>query len=332
MLPKFSKLRKTQIKIGVAIFLGLLLVWKLDWHFVLKEFRDLEWQWLVVYVVFQVLAMFFSVKKWQAIASTYHVHFGAGAGMLAYLKGMFLNNFLPTTIGGDAYRCWWLKEKTGKDIAGYVSVLLDRLIGLGVTTVFAFGGGLFILNLITHNVLFWGTYLGILMVLLIGGLVTLDYYCHWNIFGLEKIAFLKKDFFVLLLQKRSWRNLEDIFFWSGAFTVVGLLMSNYLLFLTFGIPLPPRAFSAIMLLVILFSNLPISINNIGIKEWSYATFFVYLGVPIESAVAVALLSRFFQMAISFMAVPITLTIDGETLFKKPSPLHHNIKSSDINEP
>jgi len=317
MLLPFSKKEKTLIKIFTSLFLGILLIFKIDWYFVIKEFRDLKWEWLVPYVFFQVVAILFSVKKWQVIASTYDLNFKTGEGMLTYLKGMFLNNFLPTTIGGDAYRCWWLKEKTGNDIASYASVVLDRVVGLLITTLCAFLLGVFISSLIIENTLFTLTYVIIFGILILSGGLLLSFLNGWNTFGIGERAFLKKKFFQTLFQKRSIRNTGSILFWSGAFTLVGLILSNYLLFLTLDIPLPPKAFSAIILIVILFSNLPVSINNIGIKEWSYATFFVYLGVPIESAVAVALLSRFFQMAISFAVVPITLILEGDGLFKGP---------------
>jgi hypothetical protein len=48
---------------------------------------------------------------------------------------------------------------------------------------------------------------------------------------------------------------------------------------------------------------PLSINNIGIKEWAYVTFFALVGVSVEIAVTAALLSRFIQMLISFIALP-----------------------------
>lgn len=319
MLLPFSKKQKTVIKIFVAFSLGALLIFRVDWYFVVKEFRDLKYEWLIPYVIFQIVAILFSVKKWQAISSVYELDFKVREGMLTYLKGMFLNNFLPTTIGGDAYRCWWLKEKTGNNVASYASVVLDRVIGLVVTIVFTFLAGVFIISLITENNLFALTYAGIFGGLILLGGLSLSFLNGWETYGIWDRPFLKKSFFLFLLQKRSLGNIGDILFWSGAFTLVGLIMSNYLLFLTLDIPLPPKAFSAIILIVILFSNLPISINNIGIKEWSYATFFVYLGVPIESAVAVALLSRFFQMVISFMAVPITLILEGDGLFKKSLP-------------
>lgn len=301
-----------------AVLLVALLVVKIDWHFVLKELRYLEWHWLLVYFILQLIAIFFSVKKWQSILSVYNITLSVKDGFLTYLKGMFLNNFLPTTIGGDAYRCWWLGERSGLKMASYASVVLDRLLGLFVTLCLGLGSLIFIVPLIEKNGIFVFIYIGLFFLTLLASGSLMHFLLGWRVLPIGRVNFLEKPFFQALLAKRSWKNYEEIVFWSGAFSVVGLLISNYVLFLAFGIPLPPLAFSAIMLIVILFSNLPVSINNIGIKEWSYATFFVYLGVPIESAVAVALLSRIFQMAISLMAVPLSLSLEGDMLFTKPA--------------
>jgi hypothetical protein len=56
-------------------------------------------------------------------------------------------------------------------------------------------------------------------------------------------------------------------------------------------------------LINIIASIPISINNIGIKEWAYHTFFVFISVDPSVAVTVALSSRFIQMLISFFALP-----------------------------
>ncbi|MEI8103437.1 MAG: hypothetical protein WCG84_00840, partial [Candidatus Moraniibacteriota bacterium] len=53
----------------------------------------------------------------------------------------------------------------------------------------------------------------------------------------------------------------------------------------------------------IIASLPVSVNGIGIKEWAYYTLFGFLGVGIETAITVALINRFIQMFVSFLAVP-----------------------------
>ena len=46
------------------------------------------------------------------------------------LIGYFFNNFLPTTIGGDVVKAYYLSKKGDENMSSYASVLVDRLIGL----------------------------------------------------------------------------------------------------------------------------------------------------------------------------------------------------------
>lgn len=44
--------------------------------------------------------------------------------------GLFFNNFLPTSIGGDLVKAYYLSHKTHDRIGSFASVLVDRLMGL----------------------------------------------------------------------------------------------------------------------------------------------------------------------------------------------------------
>ena len=44
--------------------------------------------------------------------------------------GYFFNNFLPTTIGGDVVKGYYLAKKTGETLHSFASVFVDRVIGL----------------------------------------------------------------------------------------------------------------------------------------------------------------------------------------------------------
>jgi hypothetical protein len=91
--------------------------------------------------------------------------------------------------------------------------------------------------------------------------------------------------------------------WSAFFIFVGLVLSNFTLFHALGSTVGIIPFASVMFLVAIVASIPLSINNIGIKEWAYITFFTLVGVSVETAVTVAILSRFIQMILSFIALP-----------------------------
>lgn len=58
--------------------------------------------------------------------------------------GYFFNNFLPTAIGGDVVKAYYLSHKTENKIGSYASVFVDRLIGLITMILMAFTALLFV--------------------------------------------------------------------------------------------------------------------------------------------------------------------------------------------
>jgi hypothetical protein len=93
---------------------------------------------------------------------------------------------------------------------------------------------------------------------------------------------------------------------SLVFNFVGVGLANLVLFWALGGEVHIIQYLGVIFLVTIVSNIPVSINNIGLKEWAYATFFGFLGASVETAVAVAVTSRLIQMLVSFAAIPFYL--------------------------
>jgi uncharacterized membrane protein YbhN (UPF0104 family) len=98
---------------------------------------------------------------------------------------------------------------------------------------------------------------------------------------------------------------------SIMFSIVGLALVNWILFSALGIAVGIMQYLSVIFLISIISALPISINNIGLKEWAYVTFFGFFGVSASAVIAVALLSRILQMIVSFTALPAYLKSKGK---------------------
>ena len=291
-------------KIVVTIGLVYWLILRVDWVGVRHELTEVSYTLLFLYVVFQLMGNVISARKWQIIASYKELHFTLKEGFFTYLTGAFINNFLPSTIGGDAYRGLWLAKRSGARAAALSTVVFDRFIGLWTTALLAL---IFCFVLWSH--LLTSLPLLITLLALVGFLVVdlvITYlYCQsWFQGYVARIPFFKLRRFleeiIFYTKKHVWLRTS---LWSSLFVFVGLGLSNYTLFHALGSDIPFLSFFSAILLVAIVSNIPISINNIGIKEWAYVTFFGLIGVSVETAVTAALLSRFIQMILSFIALP-----------------------------
>ena len=95
-------------------------------------------------------------------------------------------------------------------------------------------------------------------------------------------------------------------FYGIIFSLVGVAFLNYILFQALELRIGLLNYLTVIFLIAIISSVPISINNIGIKEWAYITFFGLFGLNPAAVLTVAIISRIIQMVISFAALPIYL--------------------------
>ncbi|MEK9151117.1 MAG: lysylphosphatidylglycerol synthase transmembrane domain-containing protein [Patescibacteria group bacterium] len=292
------------IKVIISGGLILWLIERVDWATVGARLYDVSIPLLFLYIFFQLLGNLISARKWQIIASFKELRFTVKEGFFTYLTGAFINNFLPSTIGGDAYRSLWLAKHTGAKAAALSTVVFDRFIGLWTMALLALAFSPLLFPFIKTSIPLALT-LAVLAVFFILDLIVTYAYCQpWFHRFVAAIPFQKIrrlfEEIIFYTKKYIWWRTS---LWSAFFMLVGVALSNFTLFHALGSDIGFIAFLSVIFLVTIISAVPLSINNIGIKEWAYITFFGLVGVSIETAVTVALLSRFIQMFISFGALP-----------------------------
>ncbi len=305
----FPGMKKNILRIGkgmVTLILVWLLVREVDWVGVGNTLENVTLSFIGLYLVLQLVGTWLSAWKWQYLAGTQGFIFSLRQGFFHYLAGAFINNFLPSTIGGDTYRTMWMSEP-GKRFEAFGVVLFDRLSGLLA---------LFLLSalslfFIPMEYFFQQPVLIIVGVLMLGAAI-------FALFSLISIT----GFFELVLTIAGFLPWEKVraqlerlqplaettlylkaLGFSFLFLLIGVGLSNWALWQGIGLTLPFGAFLGCIFLATLLANIPISINSIGVKEWSYIFVFGLVGVSAEMAVTAALLSRFLQMLLSFLALP-----------------------------
>ena len=76
--------------------------------------------------------------RWWVLLRTQSVFISLWAAIKLYFLGWFYNNFMPSSIGGDVVRAWYVTKHTEKRFEAALSVFVDRIIGLLSTFVIAF--------------------------------------------------------------------------------------------------------------------------------------------------------------------------------------------------
>lgn len=299
---------RKKIKLGLKLLVTLgFLAWvvlKVDWTQILFYLRAIDFWKLAVYALVIILGIGISAYKWKLLGEFKGLRHNFGDYYRYYLTGTFINNFMPSFIGGDTFKAYETGRPEKKYIEAASAVMADRITGLIGMTILALFFSL--LNL--------KTVLGNPFLLLINLALALSLFLDILIAKTRNFRVWKK--FLDRLPQKIARFVIEIQDYSNAskvlaktisfgiiFQFIGVAMANLLLFWALGIKIGIFNYLSVIFLISLISSIPISINNIGVKEWAYVTFFGIYGLDAAAVVTVAILSRIIQMVISFFALP-----------------------------
>ncbi len=295
------------LKACISIAFIAWLIYKVKWNDVWNTLRLVEVKYVIWYTIFVLLGMLASAKKWHIIARFKGFHRTVFGCFRAYLTGTFINNFLPGFIGGDMFRAYWLGKQKESYTLAISTILFDRLSGLLTAGFLACVFSFLIFDTVIQSSL-WSLCLVLLTISFIG---IVFWGMLWKqISGLSVVQsivrFLPYKVQIFLYEVSHYFRKEILLptiGFSFLFNILGVGIANLLLFQAFGQTIPILDFFAVIFLVSIISSIPISVNNIGIKEWAYFTFFTLIHVNPETAITVALVSRLIQMLLSFFALP-----------------------------
>ena len=249
----------------------------------------------------QMLQVFVANIRWHMILnfmSIYVKYFQ----LLRYLWiGLFFNQTLPSSVGGDAMRGYCLYNSQGCTISeSTIVVLLDRFVGL-------LGLAFLILLLLPLSLYLLPGEASKELVLIA---ISLFFILTGIVFTLDVNPFVKRlipqKFEALFTFSKSSRDLVFSKSPGIAMTILSLcihmlsIVSVYLLAISMGLTVTWMSLLLIIPLVIFFIALPISIAGWGIREGVMVLGLGYLGVSSEEALA---LSIVFGLSTLIVSIP-----------------------------
>lgn len=76
------------------------------------------------------LSQLIFVARWSVLMKVQSINIGFWTAFRLHLLGVFYNNCLPTSVGGDLLRAGYVTTHTDKKLEAALSVFVDRIIGL----------------------------------------------------------------------------------------------------------------------------------------------------------------------------------------------------------
>jgi uncharacterized membrane protein YbhN (UPF0104 family) len=247
-------------------------------------------------VLLYLCAQVVSGLRWRLLARAQGFD-GSGLRYIAYtFIGTFFNLALPTSVGGDVVRVWYLSgsagagPSTGRRLAALVSVLAERVNGVAVLVLLACVSAVCCPVPLPEWILWTVAGVGAATTF---GLLAAP--ALWALFaGSPRLASHPKLAHLRRLAEAGWsycgqpRVLVVATLQSVVVQVFGAV-TGYLVGESLGLPVPPLYYGLIMPLVALLTLVPISLNGMGLREAGFVVLLAPLGIEAAEAVTFALL-------------------------------------------
>ncbi len=279
---KISKKLFLSFKIILTGTLIIFLLKRLNLGNVFSIIIQVNWHYLVLAAILFFLILLIQSYRWQCLLGVHGIKIGLVRLIRLTFIGFFFNNFLPSTVGGDVVKGYLVSKATKKTAESYVSVLMDRIIGIVGLFFLGFMVLFFIPELKSNQTL---------MYLLWGGFTVsfllIAFFVLGRKFWMKRLGFLKRILKKLkiegliekiagafstyrrhrgvLIKTVLMSTLVHLFFIAVNFTIVkGFSLPQKIPFIDFFIYTPTIA---------LISCVPISVNGLGLRENLYVEFF-----------------------------------------------------------
>ncbi len=287
----------TLLRLGVSLILLAWILSRADLRSIVEVLANADPRLLAAAFGLNLLGWVLSVTRWRLLLRARGVAVSFDTTLRSYLTGIFFNNLLPSTVGGDSIRIYdsW---RWGAGKAGAVAVIgVDRLTGLLALLSLA------VVAVVLAPQLLSGVPMFRLWILL--GTLGL-----FTVTGIALIPDVRVRAWIRPLLRRSpacvRRITETV---SGSLRAfrsqprvvrrclvislvlqVTVVLHAFLLTRALGLQVPLMALFFIMPTALVIMSVPFSINAIGIREGVFAFFLGLFGVSLHGALAFAWLA------------------------------------------
>ena len=295
-------------RIIVAVAALSAIAWKQDWNELWSVLRQLDIAALAgatgLFMIGGVLISY----RWYLLLKSQDIRIAVGAALKVNFLGMFYNNFLLSSIGGDVLRAWYITKHTSKKVEAAFSVLVDRFIGLlsilimALTALFFLPGKDVLLahraevgesslkNIVMNPHLWWSA--AIIAVSVMAAIVLIPATRRAVLRVLKKVNEKKYRLLsaVVLYFKRPKAVCFATFvtFVSQILTIIGMVIIGRNL----SIDCPAKYYFVFFPIGWLVASLPISPGGIGVLEFGLVSLFSFVvTVSAEEALTLALCQR-----------------------------------------
>ena len=242
---------------------------------------------LALALLITVVSIVLSAYKWQLLVIAQGFTVPLRRLISSYFVGLFFNNFMPTSIGGDVVRVLDLRKMTSSGPAAAASVVAERVLaaftlGLIVLCGVAFGSEMMARYRVVILV-----FVGICALALLGILYAHKLSPFLARYGATIACKFKETAESIHTSVENKHTLVKVLFYSFIFQLM-VVAINVFIIKALGLNVPIAFVFLFIPIIFAITMLPISLNGLGLREATYAYFFAQVGLSTEESVTISL--------------------------------------------
>jgi uncharacterized membrane protein YbhN (UPF0104 family) len=280
------------LRFAITGLLMGLIAWKTDWAAVRQAFAELNVSLWLSAVGLLICSQMISAARWRIFARQLGMERSFWLLTKFYLIGMYFNLLLPTSVGGDVVRVWYLNANSGRKLRAAAAVLLDRINGLIVLVALACVAVLFA----PVQTPAWVPR-SVFAIAAAGvcGAVGLAAIVRWG-----RLEEHRKQ--QLAMMWEVVRHPRDLIATTSLSLLVQIASAGIVMLVGLGLSadIPFSYYAVFVPMVSLLTLAPLSVNGMGVREWGCVWFLAPLGVSEPRALTLAFLWFAVQLAVSVL--------------------------------
>ena len=291
-----SQRLKTALKLLFTFPLLAIVLSQLDLEKFSETLSSMKPTWVLLAFSLQLLTVFPAVQRWRLILRNFEVRMSSVPLLKLAFIGSFFNLFLPTGIGGDFVRAFYLSRDVGRGISSILTtILLERSGGLcALLLIGTISSALSDLEVSGIPAVY------LFLILLVGyTLINLLLFLPWIHTQIDlRLKRWKFDSIAAQMEmiyqglqtlRRDGRTLGGSLLLSLIVQFNSILVM-WILAQAIGITASFLTFLIFIPLINLTLMIPLAISGFGLREGAYYLLFSQVGIPAEMSITLSLMS------------------------------------------
>jgi uncharacterized membrane protein YbhN (UPF0104 family) len=287
------------VKIAISVVLLALLFSRIDVDHLWRIARGASVWWLSIALVIFLVNVLASTWRWRILLKAQHVDVPARRLFESFLVAQFLNNFLPSNVGGDVIRIADTAKPAGSKTLATTIVLVDRGLGLlGLVLVAAVGataaGKVHPAALPIWPMWLWAGLLAGAAASAPAVLAPVGFsrlLQPLTVFHPEWVGSRIDTLIEILTRFRARPGTLVSCFATAVFVQGTMVIYYYAVTHALHLDVALSDIAVIVPISFVVQMLPVSFGGFGVREATFSIYFSRIGQPIESAIAMSLIGQ-----------------------------------------